>query len=56
MPAMVLVTAPGETRFREVSEDVIELRADDVASGPLSLADALVRAAAASGERGGAGG
>ncbi len=47
VPAAVLVVAPvGESRS-EPCEDAIVVNADEIRSGPLSLADALVRAATA---------
>lgn len=51
VPAFVLVTSSGEAPPREPNEERIELEAERVASGPLSLADALVRAANASRDR-----
>lgn len=47
VPAAVLVCSPADGVVRNV-KDAITLRADEIPSGPLSLADALARAAAAS--------
>ena len=47
VPAAVLVFSPVDGPARDV-EDAITLRADEIPSGPLSLADALARAAGGS--------
>ncbi len=47
VPAAVLVCSPVDGLARNM-EDAITLRADDIPSGPLSLADALARAAGGS--------
>ena len=48
VPAAVLVVMPLEGARTEVDEDAIVLDADEVASGPLSLAHAMARAVAGS--------
>ena len=52
IPAAVLVVMPLDGSSTEVSDDAITLDADQVTSGPLSLADAIARAAAGRSERG----
>ncbi|BDG08384.1 hypothetical protein [Anaeromyxobacter paludicola] len=47
VPAVVLVASPGDASARSTGEDGIELNAESIASGPLALAHALVRAAGA---------
>jgi hypothetical protein len=42
LPAALLVVAPASAPLSQL-DDVITLDADDVASGPLSVADALTR-------------
>jgi hypothetical protein len=52
VPAAVLVVTPFDDSRAETRKDSIVLDADEVASGPLSLADAIARAAGASAEPG----
>ncbi len=52
VPAAVLVIAPPGVSAVQGSDDDITLDAEEVASGPLSLADAIARAVARSSARG----
>lgn len=47
VPAAVLVCSSVDGLPRNVEDDAITLRADEIPSGPLSVADALARAAGA---------
>lgn len=51
LPAALLVIAPVGAPVPDVPEDAISLDAQDTDSGPLSVADALVRAAAGPGSK-----
>jgi len=44
VPATVLVASSGEATATELPEDAIRIHAEEILSGPLSLADALARA------------
>ncbi len=45
LPAGVLVVSSGDASTHNASEEGIRLDAEEIPSGPLSLADALARAA-----------
>ncbi len=46
LPTVLLIIAPAGTTAPETPDDAIALDAQEIESGPLSVADALVRAAA----------
>ncbi len=51
LPTVLLIVAPAGASAPETPDDAISLDAQEIESGPLSVADALVRAAATASRR-----